>query len=186
MGLALSSRDAAKINSLKIRLILDRIRKTIDWYDKTEHTLQWRRNGRDGVSDHLLQDCLLNRLFRRRKHQSSASLAFVQEIHRSPFNSPYRGPVTRKMFPFDEVIMNYTITSLLMGSTLGHLRYVEWNGAGSGANQRLGGHVNTSQTDSVVTGIEYIVWSSPDIPLMLNPDVKNTSCHQTQWQYFCN
>ena len=40
-----------------------------------------------------------------RKHQSSASLAFVQEIHRGPVNSPHRWPVTRKMFPFDDVIM---------------------------------------------------------------------------------
>ena len=40
-----------------------------------------------------------------RKHQSSASLAFVQGIHRSPVNSPHKGPVTQKMFPFDDVIM---------------------------------------------------------------------------------
>ena len=40
-----------------------------------------------------------------RKHQSSASLAFVRGIHRRPVNSPHKGPVTRKMFPFDDVIM---------------------------------------------------------------------------------
>ena len=40
-----------------------------------------------------------------RKHQSSASLAFVRGIHRSPVNSPHKRPVTRKMFPFDDVIM---------------------------------------------------------------------------------
>ena len=40
-----------------------------------------------------------------RKHQSSASLAFVQGIHRWPVNSPHKWPVTRKMFPFDDVIM---------------------------------------------------------------------------------
>ena len=39
------------------------------------------------------------------KHQSSASLAFVQGIHRGPVNSPHKWPVTRKMFPFDGVIM---------------------------------------------------------------------------------
>ena len=39
------------------------------------------------------------------KHQSSASLAFVWGIHRGPVNSPHKGPVTRKMFPFDDVIM---------------------------------------------------------------------------------
>ena len=40
-----------------------------------------------------------------RKNQSSASLAFVQGIHRWPVNSSHKGPVTRKMFPFDDVIM---------------------------------------------------------------------------------
>ena len=42
-----------------------------------------------------------------RKHQSSASLAFVWEIHRGPVNFPHKWPVTRKMFPFDDVIMFY-------------------------------------------------------------------------------
>ena len=41
-----------------------------------------------------------------RKHQSSASLACERRIHRSPVNSTHKGPVTRKMFLFDEVIMN--------------------------------------------------------------------------------
>ena len=40
-----------------------------------------------------------------RKNQSSASLAFVREIHRWPMNFPHKVPVTRKMFPFDNVIM---------------------------------------------------------------------------------
>ena len=40
-----------------------------------------------------------------RKHQSSASLAFVRGIHRWPVNSPHKRPVNRKMFPFDDVIM---------------------------------------------------------------------------------
>ena len=41
-----------------------------------------------------------------RKHQSSASLAFAWGIHRGPVNSPHKWPVTRKMFPFDDVIMH--------------------------------------------------------------------------------
>ena len=41
-----------------------------------------------------------------RKHQSSASLAFVRGIHRGPVNSPHKWPVTREMFPFDDVIMS--------------------------------------------------------------------------------
>ena len=40
-----------------------------------------------------------------RKHQSSASLAFVQGIHRWPVNSSHKWPVTREMFPFDDAIM---------------------------------------------------------------------------------
>ena len=40
-----------------------------------------------------------------RKHQSSASLAFVRGIHWGPVNSPHKRPVMRKMFPFDDVIM---------------------------------------------------------------------------------
>ena len=43
-----------------------------------------------------------------RKHQSSASLAFV-----GPVNSPHKWPLTRKMFPFHDVIMQYTIGTLL-------------------------------------------------------------------------
>ena len=41
-----------------------------------------------------------------RKHQSSASLAFVWGIHRGPVKSPPKGPETRKMFPVDDVIMD--------------------------------------------------------------------------------
>ena len=40
-----------------------------------------------------------------RKHESSGSQAFVRWIHRGPVNSPHKWPVTRKMFPFDDVIM---------------------------------------------------------------------------------
>ena len=45
------------------------------------------------------------------KHQSSASLAFVWGIHRGPVNSPHKWPVTRKMFPFDDVIMGLCYTA---------------------------------------------------------------------------
>ena len=44
-----------------------------------------------------------------RKHQSSASLAFVRGIHRGPVNSPHKGPVMRKKFQFDDVIMEKTL-----------------------------------------------------------------------------
>ena len=71
-------------------------------------TLQWRNNERNGVSNHWHLDCLLNCLLmgRYKKHQSSVSLACARVIHRWPVNSPYKGPVTRKRFSFDDVIMS--------------------------------------------------------------------------------
>ena len=52
------------------------------------------------------------------KHQNSASLAFVRGIHRWPVNSPHKGPETRKMFPFDDVIMisSYFESEVMLGS----------------------------------------------------------------------
>ena len=46
----------------------------------------------------------------KKNHQSSAALAFafVRGIHRWPVNSPHKGPVTRKIFPFGDVIMSQT------------------------------------------------------------------------------
>ena len=35
------------------------------------NSLHWRQNGRDGVSNHQPQDCLLSRLFRRRPKKAS-------------------------------------------------------------------------------------------------------------------
>ena len=51
-----------------------------------------------------------------RKQQSSAPLAFVRGIHRSPVNSPHKWPVTRKMFPFDDVIMVGLYQSTIISS----------------------------------------------------------------------
>ena len=70
-------------------------------------TLRWRHNERDGVSNHQPHVCCSTVYTGadQRKHQSPASLAFVRGIHRSPVNSPHKRPVTRKMSPFDDVIM---------------------------------------------------------------------------------
>ena len=51
-----------------------------------------------------------------RKYQSSASLAFVRRIHRGPVNSPHKRAVTRKMFSFDEVIMEEKLHWPILGS----------------------------------------------------------------------
>ena len=67
--------------------------------------LQWCHNDQDGVSNHQPHSCLLDRLFRRRsKKTSQLRVAGLCEGN-SPVNSPHKGPVTRKMFPFNDVIM---------------------------------------------------------------------------------
>ena len=71
------------------------------WFHDTS---QWRHNERDGVT---IVYSTVHSGADQRKHQSSASLAFVRGIQRWPVNYPHKGPVTRKMFPLDDVIMNY-------------------------------------------------------------------------------
>ena len=92
----------------------------IEYKLNSKPALRWRHTGCDSVSNQQPHHCLLNRLFRRRskKHQSSASLAFVWGIHRGPVNSPHKWPVTRQMFPFDDVIMDHgdTYTFSLMST----------------------------------------------------------------------
>ena len=70
-------------------------------------SLLWRHNERDDVSNHLRLNCLLVCSGAdQSKNQSSVALAFAGELPRLPVNSPCKGPVTRKMFPFDDVIMS--------------------------------------------------------------------------------
>ena len=71
-------------------------------------SLQWCDNERDGVSSHQPLGCLLKRLFRywSKKTSKLRVLAFVRDIHRWSLDSPHKGHVTRKTFPFDDVIMD--------------------------------------------------------------------------------
>ena len=65
-----------------------------------------------------------------RKYQSSASLAFVWGIHRWPVNSPHKGRVTRKIFPFDDVIMYniyYTNTETNATEQMDYIPQRKWN-----------------------------------------------------------
>ena len=70
-------------------------------------SLKWRHNGHDSVPNHQPHDCVLNRLFRRRWKKTSKLRVTGLCVGKSPrpVNSPHKGPVTRKMFPFDDVIM---------------------------------------------------------------------------------
>ena len=66
-----------------------------------------------------------------RKHQSSASLAFVRGTHRWPVNSPHKGPVTRKMFPFDDVIVVFVIVTSSFVQAGHHVRSITKRQCGS-------------------------------------------------------
>ena len=61
-----------------------------------------------------------------RKHQSSASLAFVLGIHRGPVNSPHKWSITRNVFPFDDVIMIYERQVLGPGSAEFRIFITTW------------------------------------------------------------
>ena len=86
---------------------------TFDCIEPEMHnaSLQWRHNGYGGVSNHQPYRCLHNRLFRRRSKKIS-SLTFVWGIHRWPVNSPHKWPVTRKIFPIDDVITLFIIPGM--------------------------------------------------------------------------
>ena len=72
-----------------------------------DDTIYWYRD--DGVSNHQPRGCLLNRLFRRRSKKTSKLrvTGLCVENSPGPMNSPHKGPVTRKMFPFGDVIMSF-------------------------------------------------------------------------------
>ena len=72
-----------------------------------ETALHWRHNDHDAVSNHQPHGCLLSRLFRRRSKKTSKLCVTGLCVGNSPgpVNSPHKGPVTRKIFPFDDVIM---------------------------------------------------------------------------------
>ena len=83
--------------------VAKRINKT-GAYSMGALSLRWRHNDSDGVSNHQPHDCLLNRLFGRISKKTSKLRLTGLCVGNSPgpVNSPHKGPVTRKMFPFDD------------------------------------------------------------------------------------
>ena len=82
-------------------------------------SLRWRHNDHDGGSNHQPHGCLLNRLFRRKSKKTAKLRVTVLCVGNSPrpVNSPHKGPVTRKMFPFDDVIM-FLVSQLVIPEDL--------------------------------------------------------------------
>ena len=90
------------------------------WYCNNQHffTIQWRHSGCDGFSNHRRLDCLFNHLLRRRTNKTSKLWVIYlceEKPHQWPMDSLHKGPVTPKMFPFDDVIVEFsTIGSMLI------------------------------------------------------------------------
>ena len=84
-------------------------------YKQRPSSLRWRHNERDSVSNHQPHGCLLDGLLRRRSKKTSKLHVTGLCLGNSPgpVNSPHKGPVTRKMFPFDDVITLYKMSSYL-------------------------------------------------------------------------
>ena len=62
-----------------------------------------------GVSIRRQLHCLFNHVLKRTSRKTSKfRVTFVRGIHRWPVDSPHKGPVKRKIFPFDDVIMSPT------------------------------------------------------------------------------
>ena len=116
------------IDMPKFSLVRKMANKALTWTRKfsipvwliliyTEGKLTCKANGHDHYND-VIMSAMMSQITSltivyssvysdadQRKHQSSGSLVFVRGIHRWPENSPHKGPATRKMFPFDDVIM---------------------------------------------------------------------------------
>ena len=87
-------------------LLLHRIFLT--WY-----ALQWYHNERlkSPASRLFIQPFVQAQV---KKYRSSALLDIVVGIHRWSVNSPHKGPVTRIMFPFDDVILSWQQGELIV------------------------------------------------------------------------
>ena len=127
-----------------------------------------------------------------RKHQSSASLAIVREIHRGPVNFPHKWPVTRKIFPFDDVIMISFVSHQVMlhshavftlndkpGShhvIIGAAPFLSWWGATestfSVGSVRLRSVSCCHKNESSVLPLGWL-WG--------NPDIEQCSTHPSPW-----
>ena len=81
-------------------------------------TLQWRHNERHGVSKHRRLYCLFNCRFSRRSKKTSKPRVTGLCAGNSPWsvNSLHKRPVTRKMFPFYDVIMKDPMNKTLVSN----------------------------------------------------------------------
>ena len=104
------------IHKMSLKNVLVKLPPHILWCSEVIHpllwnewpqSLLWRHNGHEGVSNHQHHHCLLNRLFRRRSKKTSKLriTALCAGNSQGTGEFPAKWPVTRKMSPFDDVIM---------------------------------------------------------------------------------
>ena len=122
------------------------------------HSLQWCHNERDDVSNHMRDNCLPKRLFGRRSKKTSQLRVTGLCEGNSPWLVIYlhRGPVTRKRFPIDDVIMyedrawmgNYTSWGHgMMTSSNGNILRVTGPLCGEFTGPRWISHTNASDAE---------------------------------------
>ena len=100
-GLRFNSLKPAQ-NGLYLQVIFS---NAPSWYENKCYILNWI--SLKAPNSQFVNGCLLKRLFRRRSKKTSKLRVAGLYVGNSPgpVNSPHKGPVTRKMFPFDDVIM---------------------------------------------------------------------------------
>ena len=101
---------------------MGRVSQWVLVYPHGRPALQSRHNEHDGVSKHQTYDCLLDRLFRSKNTSKLRVTGLCAGNLPVTGESPHKGPVTRKMFPFDDVIMS-TVERVSMALCL-HQRQV--------------------------------------------------------------
>ena len=124
-----------------------------------------------------------------RKHQSSASFAFVRGIHGWPVNSPHKGSVTRQIFPFDNVIVNTVIiqaqkweqeTSRAFGVQPRYNTIIIYNKISSTFATLEWGFALLLRTQSTITQFGSVNGLAPYKPLL---KAKSNNGHDTMWHY---
>ena len=79
----------------------------------TSKPLQWRHNERGGVSNYRCLDCFIQPFVQaqiKENIKAPRHWSFVRGIDQWPVETPHKGPVMWKMFPFDDVIVYCRIT----------------------------------------------------------------------------
>ena len=113
-----------------------------------------------------------------RKHQSSASLAFVRVIHRWLINSPHKGPITRKMFPFDYVIVILSWVIFTPSSHIWRISSLPSNHSIYQKSKSRVGLFNCALSQFMIIG--WICWICFKIDSALNRQSERFAC-TVQW-----